>query len=175
MRVLIRPAVVADAAALTDLHLDVWDEAYGELVGADVLTARRAERETRVERWTQILTVGTNQSLLAVEGGRLLGFASTGAGRDPREPGLPTWELMALYVRREVYGTGVGHALLTAAIGDVAAYLWVLDGNERAVRFYQRQGFDFDGRTKVEPVGLERRMVRGRPRKPGAIDPAPGV
>ncbi len=46
------------------------------------------------------------------------------------------------------------------AIGDSAAYLWVLDGNARAIRFYERHGFAFDGTTKREDVGLERRMVR---------------
>lgn len=68
---------------------------------------------------------------------------------------------MALYVRAEVYGTGVGHALCEATIGAQPAYLWVLHGNERAIAFYERQGFRFDGTTKPEDVGLERRMVRG--------------
>ncbi len=48
----------------------------------------------------------------------------------------------------------------TEAIGSASAYLWVLDGNERAIEFYERQGFRFDGTSKVEPVGVERRMVR---------------
>lgn len=68
---------------------------------------------------------------------------------------------MALYVRAEVYGKGVGYRLMRAAIGETAAYLWVLDGNTRAIAFYERQGFHFDGKNKIEPVGLERRMVRG--------------
>ena len=67
---------------------------------------------------------------------------------------------MALYVRAEVYGNGVGRALFQVAIGSASAYLWVLDGNDRAIAFYERQGFGFDGATKPEDVGLERRMVR---------------
>jgi RimJ/RimL family protein N-acetyltransferase len=63
-------------------------------------------------------------------------------------------------VRASAYGTGVGHALCEAAIGSDPAYLWVLDGNERAIRFYERQDFRFDGATKLEEFGLERRMVR---------------
>jgi GNAT superfamily N-acetyltransferase len=68
---------------------------------------------------------------------------------------------MALYVRASSYRTGVGHALLEAATGGSPAYLWVLDGNVRAIGFYERHGFAFDGATKPEDVGLERRMVRG--------------
>ncbi|QDP96831.1 GNAT family N-acetyltransferase [Microlunatus elymi] len=82
------------------------------------------------------------------------------ARRESRPERIARW---ALYVRAEVYGRGVGHALLNQAIGSAAAYLWVLDGNTRAIRFYRRQGFQFDGRSKTEPVGGERRMVRGEP------------
>ena len=46
------------------------------------------------------------------------------------------------------------------ALGGADACPWVLDGNERAITFYERQGFRFDGSTKPEDVGLERRMVR---------------
>lgn len=91
----------------------------------------------------------------------MLGFSSTGPGRDSPDDGLPPLELMALYVRAWAYGVGVGHALCEAAIGAASpAYLWVLDGNVRAISFYERQGFGFDGATKPEGIGLERRMVR---------------
>jgi len=150
-----------DAEALTDLHLDVWEQAYTDLMPASVFAERRAGRAQRAERWRGIIAAGSSANLLAWSPeGRLLGFSSTGPGRDPADDALPPLELMALYVRAEVYGDGVGHALCTAAIGASPAYLWVLDGNERAIGFYERQGFGFDGATKPEDVGLERRMVR---------------
>ena len=158
---LVRTTRVEDAEALADLHLDVWDEAYRGLITDDILAARRAKRDARVESWRDILTRGENIQFVAEDGdGHLIGFASASSGRDEPEPGLPNLELMALYARAEVYGTGVGYALMQAAIGDAPAYLWVLDGNDRAIAFYERQGFHFDGKAKVEPVGTERRMVR---------------
>jgi ribosomal protein S18 acetylase RimI-like enzyme len=54
----------------------------------------------------------------------------------------------------------VGHALLTRAIGDAPAYLWMLKGNDRAQRFYERHGFAFDGTEKTCPEGIDARMVR---------------
>jgi GNAT superfamily N-acetyltransferase len=156
----ITPARVGDAEALTDLHLDVWEEAYADLVPASVFTDRRARRAERVASWSGIIATGSSENLLAWSpGDRLLGFSSTGTGRDPDDD-LPPLELMALYVRASSYGTGLGHALLEAAIGDAPAYLWVLDGNARAIGFYERHGFAFDGAAKPEDVGLERRMVR---------------
>ncbi len=161
--VLVRTCVVADAEALTDLHLDVWEDAYSDLVPQEVLVARRRDVATRVERWRQIIGSGSTTTLLAEDEtarGRLLGFSNSGPGRDDPGPGLPELELMALYVRAEVYGTGIGHRLVSAAIGEAGAYLWVLDGNARAIAFYERQGFGFDGEIKVEAEGVERRMVR---------------
>lgn len=172
----VRRADPGDAAALTDLHLDVWDEAYGGLVDPAVLAARRATRAARVQRWRQTIESGNSTVYVAepadpgdsvADGdpaaggaaGRLLGFAHCGPRRDA-DASLPRRELMALYVRAEVYGVGLGYALLRTAIGDSPAYAWVLDGNERAIRFYQRQGFAFDGSTKHETFGVERRMVR---------------
>ena len=161
MTVRIAAPRVEDAGALADLHLDTWEEAYAGLMPASVFAERRARRDEREASWAGIIASGSSDNLLAwVPDGTLVGFSSTGPGRDDPAEGLPPLELMALYVRASAYGTGVGHALLTAALGTSDAYLWVLDGNVRATRFYERQGFVLDGTTKPEDVGLERRMVR---------------
>ena len=159
-RVLIRPAAGADAEALAGLHLDVWEEAYAGLVPQRILDARRASPGARVELWRAILVHPASTVLVAERDGRLLGFVSTGPGRDVPQAGLPALELMALYIRAEVYGAGVGHRLFEASVGAAPAYLWVLAGNERAIAFYQRQGFTFDGTTRTDEVGTELRMVR---------------
>jgi GNAT superfamily N-acetyltransferase len=166
----ITPAQVSDADTLTDLHLDVWEEAYAGLMPQAVFVERRARRAERVASWRGIIAAGSSDNLLAwADDGRLLGFSSTGHGRDDPAEGLPPLELMALYVRASVYGTGVGHALCEAALGPARAYLWVLDGNERAIGFYERQGFRFDGATKPDDVGLERRMVRHQQFRPSSV------
>ena len=157
----IRPAAPDDAEALTDLHLDVWDEAYAGLIPDEILQDRRHRREARIETWRQRIRGSQEEHLVAQdEAGRLLGFAGFGTSRDAEDSGLPSLQLMALYVRAEVYGTGLGHDLLVAAIAEEPAFLWVLEGNQRAIDFYRRHGFEFDGTTKTDPVGLEHRMVR---------------
>lgn len=158
----ISPATVRDAELLADLHLDVWEEAYGDLIAPEILLTRRRRRAERVAQWRQIIAGDQSDTLLAWtdDRSRLIGFASTGPGRDEPRGDLPDLEVWALYVRSEVYGAGVGHALMNDAIGSAPAYLWVLDGNDRAITFYQRQGFAFDGSSKEDPVGVELRMVR---------------
>lgn len=156
--VTIRTAAPADAEALTGLHLDCWDDAYAGLVDPAILAGRRSGVHERVERWRRILA-GSGTTLVAEHGTGLVGFVSPGAARDPGV-GVAD-EVYALYVRATWWGTGVGHALLVAALGDRPAYLWVLEGNDRAIRFYERQGFKRDGGTREEEEGRHLRMVRG--------------
>jgi GNAT superfamily N-acetyltransferase len=154
-RVEIRLAVPADAEALTELHLSCWDDAYSGLVPQEILDGRRADVPARVERWREI--IGTGHTTVAEHDGRLIGFVNAGAGTE-----LPDLEvrLYALYVRAAWWGTGVGHALFATTVGDRTAYLWVLEGNARAIRFYERHGFRFDGTGQDEPEGRHLRMVR---------------
>ena len=122
-QITIRRAVPDDAEALTHLHLDCWDDAYAGLIDQRILDARRTSVPERIDRWQTILEQG--EGPLVAEGtDGLVGFVSTGPGRDNDvDTGL---ELMALYVRAAWWGTGVGYALFREAIGDRAAYLWVL-------------------------------------------------
>ena len=157
-RVIIRAARAADAEALAPLHVQVWDEAYTGLMPQQVIDDRKAKpMGERIERWRGRIAWPEGATWVAEDDGELVGFASTGPGRD--DSGL--LEVMALYVRSSHYDTGLGHRLLGTAIGDRPAYLWVLDGNTRAIRFYERHGFAFDGQVEEEVEGLHRRMVRG--------------
>ncbi|GHI99404.1 hypothetical protein TPA0906_12700 [Streptomyces olivaceus] len=59
--------------------------------------------------------------------------------------------MYALYVDTGRFGAGVGRALLGEAVrrcgaaGHPRMLLWVLRGNARARRFYERSGFLADG------------------------------
>jgi GNAT superfamily N-acetyltransferase len=156
--VIIRLARADDAMQVGPLHVQVWNEAYDGLIDADVLAERAAHpMEDRVAMWRQRFLA--NPTYVAeTSDGRIVGFVTAGPGRDSDMTGL---ELMALYVASVIYNTGVGHRLLVEAVGEMPAYLWVLDGNERAIRFYKRHGFRFDGTTRYDPpYGTESRMVR---------------
>ena len=53
---------------------------------------------------------------------------------------------------------------MNAAVGQLAGYgriaLWVLEGNERAIGFYERYGFCFDGESAEIMLGTPRRELR---------------
>ena len=153
----IRQGVPADAEALAHLHIDVWDDAYTGLMPQGILDDRREKVAERVARWEEIL--GRPEPVwLAEDEEGLVGFASAGPARDNDVEDL--LELYALYVRAVYWGAGVGHALFSTTVGDRAAYLWVLAANDRAIRFYERQGFRLDGTEDEHDEGLHVRMVR---------------
>jgi GNAT superfamily N-acetyltransferase len=155
----VRPAQVTDAEPLVRCHLACWQETYTGLVPQPALEKALAARGERTERWRGILrdSAGT---FLAEHQDEVVGFASV--GRAPEEDLAELPLLHALYVRQAQWGTGLGHRLLTTALGDQPASLWVLATNARARRFYAAHGFEPDGRERVNAVfdRLEIRMVR---------------
>jgi len=146
----IRRATPADARRIAEVHVASWQVGYKELV-PDWYLARQSV-DKRQAQWDEILAGDGSTVLVA---GEIDGFVAF-------EPA--TGEIPVLYVAPAKVGQGVGTALLEAAHdelqGDTA--LWVFAGNERALRFYARHGYERDGATNVhEPTGLlEVRMTR---------------
>jgi GNAT superfamily N-acetyltransferase len=70
-------------------------------------------------------------------------------------------ELSALYIVPEEWGSGVAGALPDEAVagmrelGATEATLWVVEGNTRARRFYEREGWSADGETKSSMFDIE--------------------
>ncbi|MGW9114620.1 N-acetyltransferase family protein [Microbacterium sp. NPDC055683] len=160
----IRRAGPRDAEGLAFVHIRTWRIAYAGLLPAETLA--RLSLPARTRRWERILREGANPTWVAVEGGRIVGFASSGRGRDAEPPA--DRELYALYLDPDHHGSGIADDLIDAAVGEAAASLWVLAGNERAIRFYGKHGFALDGSEKVEQAAdgtpmHELRMVRRGP------------
>lgn len=158
----IRQATSRDAEAVVLMHTLAHEECYSDLLPPEFFTARRASIPERIERRRSYLAVPEPRLLALDPNGNVVGLADAGPGRDQDQPhGL---ELYCLYTLRHTYGTGLGSALLHAAIGQSPAYLWVLEDNPRARAFYGKSGFRPDGAHKALPpdwCGLpEIRMVR---------------
>ncbi len=146
-----------DLEAITTLHEACWREAYADLMPPGFVDEVFADRAAHVVRRREQLAAGRD-TWVAEVAGVLVGFASSGPARLVDAP--TAHELYALYARASVWGTGVGHALHEVAVGDRAAYLWTLAGNERSRAFYERQGYRADGVVDDQPAGRHVRMVR---------------
>jgi GNAT superfamily N-acetyltransferase len=154
----IRPAGPDDAPALARLHIRTWQETYPGQMPQVYLDGLDAEIPAREEWWRGVLAGNPRPDVVVIDAADLAeldGWAMVSA--DP-DDGVPpgTGRLMAIYVRRSAWDTGMGSALWHAAtrrlaqLGCTDATLWVLDSNTRARRFYERKGWAPDGTTQVD-------------------------
>jgi ribosomal protein S18 acetylase RimI-like enzyme len=156
----VRRAVVDDAAAIARVHIQAWRETYTRLVEPGELDGISVDARTK--RWGDILGDTRSSVWVAELGDQAIGFATA---RSRREHDFPrAIELEAIYVLAEQHGTGAGQQLLDVAIGDSPAFLFVAQDNPRAQAFYRRNRFEFDGVTEAYPLVrtpiVSARMVR---------------
>ena len=148
------PIVIKPPQTLTEVrgkayvHYTAWQETYPGLVDRAYLDAMTLELS---ERYALRAFHQGFSSLIAKDGEKVVGFVSYGPwrGTDLADAG----EVYAIYILRAYYDQGVGRALMEAALADLSQYsrvcVWVLRGNERAIRFYRRCGFSPDGAEKT--------------------------
>jgi ribosomal protein S18 acetylase RimI-like enzyme len=150
---MIRQAIPDDAPAIAAIHVETWRTAYAGLIPASELAALSIERRTAF--WRTALADHPDSVVVCSHDDRLVtGFVSFGASRDADS--VNAGEIYAIYVAPSFWGQGCGHRLLTYAVDSLRkrgyreAILWVLEGNERALRFYAAHGFVADRAVKEE-------------------------
>ncbi|MBQ8815255.1 MAG: GNAT family N-acetyltransferase [Lachnospiraceae bacterium] len=136
------------------VHWKSWHETYASLTGAVYL-----ERIT-LEKCKENARCWSENTLVAKSGDKVVGFLCYGKSNELPDCG----EVYALYVLRECHGTQIGYQLMNAAMEQIREYskvnLWVLQGNERAIRFYERYGFRFDGTSAEIMMGRQNTKLR---------------
>jgi ribosomal protein S18 acetylase RimI-like enzyme len=142
--VILRPATLADARSIADVHVLTWQAAYRGIVPNAYLESLSVE--SREAAWREMVTRKAPEIWVAQTEGSVTGFVSFGPSRDSdRVPS--TGELEAIYVLPAYWGTGVGVALWRVAQRRLterhftSVTLWVLKDNARAIRFYSAAGF----------------------------------
>ncbi|MET8975304.1 GNAT family N-acetyltransferase [Streptomyces sp. NPDC004539] len=155
---LVRPMVLADCERVAELRVRGWQSAYRGLMPQAHLDALSLPEEV-LRRRAHFENAGENVvNLVAEQAGTVTGWACHGPYREG-ELRTDDAELYALYVDAAHHGSGVGHALLQESVRQLAArgytrlYLWVLKGNTRARRFYERAGLHPDGAEEPFEAG----------------------
>ena len=151
----LRPAEPADALAIARVHVRAWQQGYRSLLPGGYLDSLRAEDRSPHYDLSHA-DPAKPYTLVAVDGGSILGFSTTMPSRDADLP--QHGELCALHVDPEAWGRGIGVALVTAArarlfeLGFRKAFLWALDGNVQAGRFYRIDGWSLDGQHRTQTI-----------------------
>jgi L-amino acid N-acyltransferase YncA len=150
----VRLGIPGDAVDVARVQVDAWRAAYADIVPAETL--RTLDVGQRVRGWLALLDRGV-RLLVAEVDGDVVGYASSGAGRD-EDATAGAGELYALYVRPTWWGRGFGSALHDAALtglvddGSTRATAWVLEQNDPGRAFCASRGWRPDGATRGEQV-----------------------
>ncbi len=140
------------------VHYKAWHEAYKNLIDGGYLEG------VTIEGCVEKAQKYPDNTIVAKDGDKVIGFVCYGAYRDDTlsEHG----EIYAIYVLADYYSKKVGYELMNAAFKVLSEYkkiaVWVLEGNERAVKFYEKYGFRFDGKEMEITLGslcTELRMI----------------
>ncbi len=136
-----------DAAALAALAARTFVDAFGADTGAEDMQAHCA-KAYGVAQQTAELTSPDTVTLLADDGGRLVGFAQVRRHEPPPcVTAAGVIELHRFYIDVPAHGTGVAQQLMAAVMEAAqtagARHLWlgVWEHNPRAIRFYTKCGF----------------------------------
>ena len=150
---MVRPAELADAAAIARVHVETWKTAYRGLLPADFLDS--LTETSYFERWQRGLADSSTRIYVAEDETGVVGFASGGPER-AGESGFKG-ELYALYVHSGAHRRGFGRELVGAVVtglremrlGDMI--IWVLRDNPGARKFYERMGGRY---VRAQPITI---------------------
>jgi ribosomal protein S18 acetylase RimI-like enzyme len=151
-----RPAGPADADAIALLHTRSWRENYRDALSDTFLDRELPEERLRVWR-DRLNGPPQNQFVqLAGDGAELVGFVCAYGAHEPHWGSL----VDNLHVAKAAKRTGIGASLMRQAgawlahsYADVGVYLWVLEANSSARRFYEHLGALNAGVSVMETHG----------------------
>jgi len=137
---LIRAMTEQDVPAVSKLLGESWRRTYGSIIGQE-MTARISDEHHAPDRIAAELADDNRMSFVAERAdGSISGYAM--AEMDVAGDVM----LDRLHVDSREFGTGLAadllHAVLAAHAGVPSIALEVLEGNDRALAFYRKHGFE---------------------------------
>jgi len=132
-----------DFKAIGNIYSSSWKTAYKGIVPQEYLD------DLSGDKWSPVLANIHNDAFIIMDGEKYVGTSSICAARDSSMEG---WgEIISIYLLPEYFGKGYSQPLFDCAInalrnaGYTRVYLWVLEENIRARRFYEKNGFCHNG------------------------------
>ena len=146
----VRIATVSDAEAIESVRIATWKACYRGIV-PDAYLDDLSVQSSRVDQMRRAIDrADEGGRVVAVTDSQVIGMGIAGPPEDDQvQDGIG--EIYAVYVLPEWQGRGVGRLLLdrlTAslrALGYRAAILWTLRDRHPTRRFYEANGWTFDG------------------------------
>lgn len=138
-----------DRRLISRIYEESWGYAYKGIVPQEYLDSIPAGR------WVPNIDLPDRKTILCVENGKLIGTSTICKSRFDEFPDYG--EIISIYLLPDFMGKGYGKSLMDFAIRELYkdgyhdVFLWVLEENNRARRFYERYGFR-EGNKKHEDI-----------------------
>ncbi|HEY2813436.1 MAG TPA: GNAT family N-acetyltransferase [Acidimicrobiales bacterium] len=152
--VVVRDATVNDVAAACVVRWRAWQAAYRGLMPQAVIDS--LDLGIMWANWRGMVERPPSPAVrLFVVGGPSEVHAYTWVRPSENGAGGPAGEVAAIYADPTAWGTGAGWAAFARGVGYLRGQgfselvLWMLKGNDRAGRFYERAGWQADGTEKT--------------------------
>ena len=123
-----------DRTAISRIYEESWKYAYQGIIPQEYLDSIPRGQ------WASNLDNPNLKTLVCIEDGRFIGTSSFGKSRFEK---YSHWgEIISIYLLPDYMGKGYGKALLQATVSELKklgfedVFLWVLEENVRASRFY---------------------------------------
>ena len=148
-----------DFEAIGNIYATSWKAAYRGMIPQPFLDGLNGGH------WGEVLRKHHNQARVILDGQKYAGVSSYCPAREEH---MKEWgEIVSIYLLPEYFGSGYAEPLLQSVMQDLLQmgytdiFLWTLEENVRAQKFYEKQGFQQNGDTVVIEVGgKELREVR---------------
>lgn len=144
----IREAKPKDFARVAAMHYPTWRQSWNGIVASHVLDMIGTPKTWVDFQYPTTLKRGGWGMWMAESRGKLIGMMLLG----PDLSNPDHVQIDALYVADDNQRNGIGHLLLERALNtypDNDMILWCANKNQKARSFYEKQGFQLDGRTYV--------------------------
>ncbi len=128
-----------DPLEISDIYEQSWKYAYKGIIPQEYLDSIPRGR------WVNGIGKPGNTDLVMEDNGRLIGTSRICASRWERYKDFG--EIVSIYLLPGYIGKGYGHMLMERCTAELLSsgydrlMLWVLEGNTRARRFYEKAGF----------------------------------
>jgi GNAT superfamily N-acetyltransferase len=164
--IIYRKANTADVLKLSILFKQVYIQTYG-IEGVSDEFANFVVQQFSIEKLDTKIKQYPDNMIVAVYKNNLVGVAEIEFEKQCPVNNIIAPELNKLYILEWFCGKGIGYRLLAEAEKAVKAsgsrelWLWVLETNERAVSFYERQNYICIGHAsfKMEVNSYENKVM----------------
>ena len=125
--------------SISRIYEESWKYAYSGIIPQEYLDS------IPKGRWADKVTTPGWSTMVCIENGRFIGTSSFCKSRFPEYGDVG--EVISLYLLPDYIGQGYGSRLLWAVLNELKkagyqeAFLWVLEENKNAIRFYEKNGF----------------------------------